>query len=152
MMAVQKNNETKRYLVLKIDNEEYGIDIYKISTIIEKDMNIARVPKLPDFIRGVINLRGEIVPVISLRLKFGLPNDIFGPDTRIIIIRFGEITVGLIVDFVLEVIELDEEAIEGVTGFKSGLPKDFVTGVGKVNGRIVTLLNVEKLVSLADNA
>lgn len=152
MMAVQKNNEAKRYLVLKIDNEEYGIDIYKISTIIEKDMNIARVPKLPDFIRGVINLRGEIVPVISLRLKFGLSNDIFGPDTRIIIIRFGEISVGLIVDLVSEVIELDEEAIESVTGSKSGLSKDFVTGIGKMNGRIVTLLNVEKLVSLADNA
>ncbi|MGI6669450.1 MAG: chemotaxis protein CheW [Acetivibrionales bacterium] len=57
-------------MVLKVDNEEYGIDINKITTIIEKDMDIARVPKLPDFIKGVINLRGEIVPVISLRLKF----------------------------------------------------------------------------------
>lgn len=152
MMAVQKNIETKRFLVLKIDNEEYGIDIRKITTIIEKDMKIARVPKLPDFIKGVINLRGEIIPVISLRLKFGLSQDVFDPDTRIIIVRFNDIMVGLIVDLVSEVIELDDEAIESVTNFKGGLSKDFVTGIGKVNGRMITLLNVEKLVSFMDNA
>lgn len=152
MMAVQKNIETKRFLVLKINNEEYGIDIHKITTIIEKDMKIARVPKLPNFIKGVINLRGEIIPVISLRLKFGLSQDVFDPDTRIIIVKFNDIMVGLIVDLVSEVIELDDEAIESVTNFEGGLSKDYVTGIGKVNGRMVTLLNVEKLVSFMDNA
>jgi len=152
MMAVQKNIETKRYLVLKIDNEEYGIDIQKISTIIEKDMDIARVPKLPGFIKGVINLRGEIIPILSLRLKFGLSPDIFDQDTRIIIIKLNDISVGLIADSVSEVIELGDEAIESITSLESGLTKDYVTGVGKVNGRIVTLLNLEKLISFMDNA
>lgn len=146
-MRVQKSVDTRRYLVLKVDNEEYGIDINKITTIIEKDMDIARVPKLPDFIKGVINLRGEIVPVLSLRLKFGLSADVFDQDTRIIIIRLGEMSVGLIVDSVSEVVELGEEAIESVTNFDSGLSSDFVTGIGKVDDRIITLLNVEELIS-----
>ncbi|MGE5615193.1 MAG: chemotaxis protein CheW [Bacillota bacterium] len=151
MMAIQKNVDTKRFLVFKIDNEEYGIDIHSITTIIEKDMDIARVPKLPAFIKGIINLRGEIIPVISLRIRFGLSPDVFNQDTRIIIVKFNDISVGLIVDSVSEVVELGDEAIESMTNIAGGLSKDFVTGVGKANGRMVTLLNVEKLVLFTEN-
>ncbi|HEX2944691.1 MAG TPA: chemotaxis protein CheW [Clostridia bacterium] len=150
-MADQKISEAKKYLIFNLGNEEYGIDIHKITTIIEKDMNIARVPKLPVFIRGVINLRGEIIPVISLRLKFGMDEDVYNTDTRIVIIKLDEISAGLIVDSVAEVIELDEESTESIANISGELSMDFITGVGKSNGRIITLLNLEKLVSLEDS-
>lgn len=140
--------ESKKFLVFRLGNEEYGIDIHKIATIIEKNMNIARVPKTPRYLTGVINLRGEIVPVVSLRLKFGLPDDVFGDDTRIIIIKTEDMSIGLIVDSVAEVLELDEETTESMANITGELSFDYISGVGKVNGRIITLLNLEKLVTL----
>ena len=149
---MMENNtmEMKKFLIFKLGNEEYGIDIHKVTTIIEKEMNIARVPKTPTFLKGVINLRGEIIPVISLRLKFGLPEDAFNEDTRIIIIKLDEITIGLIVDSVAEVLELDEDSTESITNIAGELSLDYITGVGKANGRIITLLNLEKMVSMND--
>lgn len=147
-MADNILTEAKRYLVFKIGDEEYGIDIRKITTIIEKDMEIARVPKLPIFLKGVINLRGEIIPVMSLRLKFGLSEDTYGPDTRIIIVSSDEILAGLIVDSVAEVVEFDDESIESITNIAGDLSLDYIASVGKAEGKIVTLLNLERLISL----
>lgn len=144
--------EAKRYLIFRLGDEEYGIDIHKITTIIEKDMNIARVPKLPPFLKGVINLRGEIVPVISLRLKFDMSEDIYDTETRIIIVKMEEISAGLIVDSVAEVMELDEESTESIANIAANLSVDYITGVGKAGGRIITLLNLENLVSLKDES
>lgn len=140
----------KKFLVFKLGNEEYGIDIQKITTIIEKDMNIARVPKTPVFLKGVINLRGEIIPIIHLRRRFGLPEIEDTEETRIIIVKLDEIAIGLIVDAVAEVVELDEESIENVTNFGGVLSAEYLFGVGKINGRIVTLLNLDKLISLSE--
>ena len=140
--------ESKKFLVFRLGNEEYGIDIHKIATIIEKNMNIARVPKTPRYLKGVINLRGEIVPVVSLRLKFGLSEDVFGDETRIVIIKMEDMSIGLIVDSVAEVLELDEETTESMANITGELSFDYISGVGKVNGRIITLLNLEKLVTL----
>ncbi len=150
-MADNSSAASKRYLVFRLGDEEYGIDINKITTIIEKDMNIARVPKLPPFLKGVINLRGEIVPVISLRLKFDLTDDVFDAETRIIIVKMDEISAGLIVDSVVEVIELDEESTESIANIAGDLSVDYITGVGKAGDRIITLLNLEHLVSLKEN-
>lgn len=147
-MPVHITTEAKRFLVFKINNDEYGIDIHKISTIIEKDMDIARVPKLPAFLKGVINLRGEIVPIISLRLRFGLADDVYDQATRIIIARFDEITAGLIVDSVAEVVELNEETTESIANISGELSNDYISGVGKAGGRIITLLNLEELIRM----
>ena len=140
----------KKYLVFKIGDEEYGIDIRKITTIIEKTMEIARVPKLPVFLKGVINLRGDIIPVISLRLKFGLSEDVYDSETRIIIVGLDEISAGLIVDSVAEVIELDEESTESITNIAGDFSLDYIAGVGKAEGKIITLLNLERLISIED--
>jgi purine-binding chemotaxis protein CheW len=113
-------------------------------------MNITRVPKLPAFLKGVINLRGEIIPVISLRVRFGLADDVYDEDTRIIIVKLDEFSAGLIVDSVAEVIELNEETTENIANITGEHSLDYITGVGKVNDRIITLLNLEKLVSLED--
>lgn len=141
-------SEVKKYLIFKLGNEEYGIDIHKITTIIEKDMNIARVPKTPLFLKGVINLRGEIIPIMSLRIRFGQPEDVFTEDSRIVIVKLDDISVGLIVDAVMEVLELDEAATESIANIAGEISLDYITGVGKANGRIITLLNLDKLVTL----
>lgn len=140
--------EAKQYLVFRLGNEEYGIDIHKITTIVEKNMDISRVPKTPAFVKGVINLRGEIIPVISLRLKFGLPEDTYGENTRIIIIKLEDLTAGLLVDSVAEVLTLDENSTENISSISGELSLDYISGVGKYNNRIITLLNLEKLIEI----
>lgn len=147
-MEEKIGQDLKQYLVFRLQGIEYGVDIQQVTTIIEKDMTIARVPKTPAFIKGVINLRGEIIPVIDLHKKFNLEEAVDTESTRIIIIKADEIVVGLVVDSVAEVIYLGEDAIENVTSFSGDLSMDYVYGVGKVNDRIVTLLNLEKLVSI----
>ncbi|HPV01541.1 MAG TPA: chemotaxis protein CheW [Clostridiales bacterium] len=145
-MEVQNTTETRKYLVFRLENDEFGIEIDKISTIIEKDMNITRVPKQPAFVKGVINLRGEIIPVLSLRLKFGLSDDVCDENTRIIIIKLEDLTVGLIVDSVAEVVELDDETTESISNIAGEKSLEYLKGVGKLNGRIITLLDLEKVV------
>ena len=139
--------DTRQFVVFKLGNEEYGIDIQKVTTI-EKMMTIARVPRTPDFIKGVINLRGEIIPIIDLRAKFSLSKTEETEDTRIIIIKIEEISAGMIVDAVAEVLHLPEDSMENITNFSNDLSMDFILGVGKLEDRIVTLLNLEKLIKV----
>ena len=139
--------DTRQFVVFKLGNEEYGIDIQKVTTI-EKMMTIARVPRTPDFIKGVINLRGEIIPIIDLREKFSLSKTEETEDTRIIIIKIEEISAGMIVDAVAEVLHLPEDSMENITNFSNDLSMDFILGVGKLEDRIVTLLNLEKLIKV----
>ncbi len=140
--------EPKQYLAFNLGSEEYGVDIHKITTIIEKNVNISRVPKTPSYVKGVINLRGEIIPVISLRLKFGLSDDVFGENTRIIIVKLDDVSAGLLVDSVAEVLLLDENSTENISTIAGDLSLDYISGVGKHNGRIITLLNLEKLIEI----
>ncbi len=137
--------QSKQYVVLNIGKEEYGIDIQKVQ-IIEKISAITRVPKAPIFIKGVINQRGEIKPIMSLRIKFGLPEIEYTDDTRIIIVKLEEDFIGIIVDSVKEVLPFSNENIESVQNITSGPGSEYVLGVGKVNERIVTLLDLEKLI------
>lgn len=139
--------EAKQFVVFRLGKEEYGIDIKKVTTI-ERMMNIARVPKTPASIKGVTNLRGEIIPIMDLRTRFNLPNLEECEDTRIIIIKIEDLSVGIIVDSVAEVLQLQEDSIENVSNFNSNLSMDYIMGVGKVDNRIVTLLNLEMLIKL----
>jgi len=143
-------SEERKYLVFRINDEEYGADIQKITTIIEKNMPITRVPKTPDYITGVINLRGDIIPIMDLRKKFNLPEIEDTENTRIIIIHIDEILIGLIVDSVAEVVNLSEESVEGISNFSTSLSTDYIFGVGKVGGRIITILDLENLIKLED--
>jgi purine-binding chemotaxis protein CheW len=138
--------DTRQFVVFRIGKEEYGVDIQKVS-IIEKMMNIARVPTTPAYILGVINLRGEIIPVLDLRQRFDMPPREPDDDTRIIIFRMGEVVLGMLVDMVSEVHQLSEADIESVTSITNDRTLDYITGVGKLENRLVTLLNVEKLIA-----
>lgn len=144
------NSEAKKYVVFMLGKENYGVEIQKVTTI-EKIMPFARVPKTPDYVKGVINLRGEIIPVIELRTKFGMEITEETEETRIIILKINENPLGIIVDEVDEVLNLTEDTIENVANFTNDLSMDYILGVGKVEDRIVTLLNLEKLADISEN-
>lgn len=135
----------KQYIIYRIDSDEYGADINKVS-VIEKMLNITRVPKTPTYIKGVINLRGEVIPVMDLRTRFGLSEKEADDDTRIIIATINDISYGIIVDSVTEVLHIDETSIESVSGFNN-INLDYVNGVAKSGSRLITLLNLEKLIA-----
>lgn len=145
-MTKASDSENKQFVVFQIDRQEFGVDIHKVS-IIEKYMNITRVPTTPEYIKGVVNLRGEIIPVMDLRVKFGLQPREPDDDTRIIMLKFNEVTLGVIVDSVEEVVNFTEEELESVTSITNDRTMDYVIGIGKVGQHLVTVLNIEKLVT-----
>jgi len=142
--------EGKQYVVFLLGKESYGVEIHSVTTI-EKILPYARVPKTPVYIKGVINLRGEIVPIMDLRSRFNMEVVEETEETRVIIIKINDISLGIIVDEVDEVLDLSEEAIENVANFTNDLSMDYILGVGKIEDRIVTLLNVEKLADISNN-
>ncbi len=139
--------ETKQFIVFSLGEERFGIDSLKITTI-DRMKTITRVPKTPSYIKGVINLRGDIIPVMDLRLKFNLPVAEETEETRIIILKLEEVSIGVIVDQVLQTIQLGGEAIESAASLMNSTIADYIFGIGKVDGEIVTLLNFDKLVKI----
>jgi len=134
-------SEVIQYIVIKIGEEQYGIDIKYIDNIVRMQ-NITRVPKVPNYFKGVINLRGEIVPVMSLRIKMGLENDVINKDTRIIIIKMAHELIGVVVDSVKEVVNIDSSTVEKV-GFENREDSSFVLGIGKQEGgSLISLLDL----------
>ena len=138
--------ETTQYIVIRLGHEQYGIDIRYIDNIVRMQ-HITRVPKLAGYLRGVINLRGEVVPIMSLRLKMGLPLDEETKSTRIIIVKLEQYgTIGLIVDEVREVVTLDmTEQVEKVA-YDKDEKSNFILGVGKYEGALISLLDLNTVV------
>ena len=135
----------KQFIVFKLDEQFYGINIQHVQ-IIERMKPIMRVPKVPHWVKGVINLRGEIIPVISLREQFNLPLRSHTDQTRMIIIKLEEDMVGLIVDEVKEVVEIAKEQIEVVQNIQGKIKIGHVVGVGKIEDNIITLLNLNNII------
>lgn len=147
-LNIQKEYDTAQYIVTQLGDEQYGIDIKLISNIVRMQ-KVTRVPKVPEYIKGVINLRGEVIPIISLRLKMGLEEDEITKKTRIIILTLEQHdSIGVLVDEVKEVITLDEEHIEKVSYEKDDKAK-FLCGVGKIDEKLISLLDINSV--LAEN-
>ncbi|MCR5216836.1 MAG: chemotaxis protein CheW [Lachnospiraceae bacterium] len=137
-----------QYIVVKIGSEQYGINIKYVDNIVRMQ-NITRVPKAQTYYRGVINLRGEIVPVMSLRLRLGLEADQFSNKTRIIIVKLENATIGIIVDEVREVVNLTEEDVER-TGYEQNTDvnkTNYISAVGKSNNELISLLDVSAVIN-----
>lgn len=152
MEGIQESYETIQYIVVKFGDEQYGIDIEYIDNIVRMQ-RITRVPNVPAYIKGVINLRGEVVPVVSLRLKMGLCEDEITKLTRIIIIKLdnGEV-IGVLVDAVKEVVTLDTREIEKVS-YDSGEDKtNFISGIGKDKGELISLFDLNLVFSEKEKA
>ncbi len=138
--------EIVQYIVIKIGDEQYGIDIKYIDNIVRMQ-NITRVPKIAKYLKGVINLRGEVVAVMSLRLKMGLKDDEITKDSRIIIIKIGHDSIGIMVDSVKEVVNIDLNTVEKV-GFENRDDSTFVQGIGKQeNGALISLLDLNAVLT-----
>lgn len=141
-------NEARQYIVVKLDNEQYGIDISFVDNIVRMQQ-ITRVPKAQSYFSGVINLRGEIIPVMNLRLKFGLEMKEDTNATRIIIIKpENNAKIGILVDEVHEVVTLNEENVEKAVYDEQGI---HLQGVGKYKDTLISILNVQGIISELDN-
>ena len=141
-----------KYMTFKLASEEYGMQILKVRELIGL-MEITGIPRAPEFVRGVINLRGKIIPVLDLRLRFGLP---IGDDTSqaVIIVTqlstpIGPLTMGVLVDQVLEVRTIDGSQIEPSPRFPGCASTEFVLGVGKADSRVILLLDIERVLAPA---
>lgn len=135
---------TNKYLTFALDQEEYGLDILKVKEIIGL-MEITKVPRMPDFVRGVINLRGRIIPVIDLRRKFGMPEQDDTRETCIVVVDMDGVNMGVVVDRVSEVLDLLSEDIEETPEFGASLNAEFITGMGKSGERVIMLLDIGKV-------
>ena len=139
-----------KYLTFKLDAEEFGLEILKVQEII-KMMDITRVPRTPAFVRGVINLRGKVIPVVDLRLKFDMEGKINTDKTCVIVVTVrrttGSVVMGIIVDEVSEVLDVAGSSIEPAPEFGSSVDTSFILGMGKVGERVVTLMDVDRVLS-----
>lgn len=138
--------EERQLVVFRLHNEEFGVEITDVREIV-KPRHITRLPHVDDFIKGVTNLRGEVIPVICLRKRFGLESQEDTEDTRIIILEINDKLVGFIVDAVTETLRLAEDAIEPPPTSIAGLRADYLAGVGKLNDRLLILLKVNKILT-----
>lgn len=142
--------ESKQYIVVELGNEQYGIDIQFIDNIVRMQ-RITRVPKAQSYFKGVINLRGEIIPVMSLRLKFGLEPDEITNKTRILILKpESQDAIGIIVDAVKEVLTLDSDMIDRVARDASDEKSVYLSGVGKNGESLISILNIAGILSEKD--
>jgi purine-binding chemotaxis protein CheW len=142
--------EGKKFLTFLMANEKYGLEILKVREIIGI-MDVTPVPTTPAFVRGVINLRGKVIPVVDLRLKFGMEGKEDTPRTCIIVVQLAraaqEMIMGIIVDEVSEVLDIDQDQIEPPPSFGADIRTDFILGMGKVNQRVVTMLDIDRVLT-----
>lgn len=143
---MDRTDTNKQFVVFELGNEEYGIDIHRVKTI-EKVTKITRVPKAASYVKGVINLRGEIIPVIDLSEKINVDKKEESENTRIIIVYSEDINVGLIVDSASKVIEINDADIETPPESLGSFEQSNIYGIGKLDNRIITLLDADKILN-----
>lgn len=144
--------DTTQFIVIKIGDEQYGIDIKYIDNIVRMQ-HITRVPKVAPYLKGVINLRGEVIPVMSIRLKMDLDEDEITKATRIIILKVEQYgMIGVIVDEVKEVVTLDNSQIEKVAYDNKEEKTNYINGIGKYEGGLISLLDLNTVTLEKENA
>ena len=135
-----------KFLTFHLNGEEYGLEILKVREIIGV-MEITTVPQAPWHVKGVINLRGKVIPVIDLRLKFGFEEAEYNSETCIIVIDVKGVLMGIIVDTVSEVIDICNDDVGATPSFGEDVNADFILGMGKVNDKIKILLDIDKVLA-----
>ncbi len=145
--------KTGKYLTFSLAEEEYGIGILKVKEIIGM-MAITSVPRTPDFVKGVINLRGKVIPVIDLRLKFNMETILYSDHTCIIVVetdsKSGTMFIGIVVDAVSEVLNIKEDEIENAPSFGTGLDADYILGMAKMEEKVKILLDIDRVLNIEE--
>ena len=149
--AASKGAAASEFLTFTLGAEEYGVDILKVQEIRGYD-TVTRIPDAPDFIKGVINLRGTIVPVVDMRLKFKLGKAEYNALTVMIILNVANRVVGMVVDGVSDVVALTGEQIRPAPEFGAAVGTQFLTGIGTLDKRMLILVDIERLMTSADMA
>ncbi|MDO8465593.1 MAG: chemotaxis protein CheW [Gallionella sp.] len=143
------NSGGRELLTFTLGNEEYGIDILKVQEIRGYDA-VTTIANSPEFIKGVINLRGIIVPIIDMRIKFHLGNVTYNQLTVVIILNVANRVVGIVVDGVSDVITLSAEQLKPAPEFSSSLDTQYITGLGTVDDRMIIVMDIERLMTSRD--
>jgi purine-binding chemotaxis protein CheW len=146
--AAVVNDGIRQLVTFHLDGEEFAVDILKVQEIIRM-MDLTRVPNTPEFIQGVINLRGKVVPVIGLRQRFGLPHREGDAQSRIVVVEVAGTVAGLVVDSVSEVLRISEAVVEPPPKLVR-MDRDYISGVGKLPDRLLMLLDVDRLMNDAE--
>lgn len=145
-MEELKSSNIMQALIFEIGGEEYGIDIKDISSIIENNLPITRVPGAPVYVIGVINLRGDIIPILELSSKFNFPAIKETKDTKIIILNIDDMNVGIKIDRVMEVMQFDSESIEELSSEEYEKSGEYSIGLIRFEERDIILIDAEKLI------
>lgn len=146
-----KSSEILQLVSFRVNKEEYAVDILKVKEII-KVINITQVPNTEEFIEGVINLRGSIIPVVALRTKLGMPKKEPDKDTRIIVVEIDDKVIGFIVDAVNEVLRISSDVTEKTPEFISNVNMEFISSVAKLENRLLILLDLDKIFSVKEKS
>ncbi len=136
-----------QYVIFRIEKENYGIPINYVETI-ERVSEITRIPNSPYYLTGVINLRGEVVPVIDLRQRFQLSKINVTDESRIIILSVDEMIVGILVDSSSEVLTIESESIDQTSNLVNTFEDDYINGIGKVNERMIIIVDIYKILGV----
>ncbi|MDX2200626.1 MAG: chemotaxis protein CheW [Phycisphaerae bacterium] len=144
--AVGAGGSVSQIVSFRLADEEYGVDIMRAQEIIMISQ-ITRVPEVPDFICGLINLRGHVIPIVDLRKRFGLEAREYDEHTRVIVVNVESKTIGIVVDAVTEVLRIHAEQIEPAPSSITGLDHEYIRGLVKLEGKLLILLNIEKILS-----
>ncbi|HHY66613.1 MAG TPA: chemotaxis protein CheW [Alicyclobacillus sp.] len=140
-----------KVIVFQLGTEEYGVEVSQVLSI-ERVQKITRVPRTPAFVKGVINLRGVVTPIIDLRARFGLPEVEYTDDTRIVVVAVGEMEVGLVVDAANDVIDVPMSRVDPPPAVVGGVKADYLRGVAKLDDRLLVLLNLDRVLSVQEVA
>ncbi|MDR4889925.1 chemotaxis protein CheW [Fredinandcohnia sp. QZ13] len=135
-----------KVIVFRLEDQEYGTDIQKIRSI-ERLQEVTRIPNVPEFIKGVINLRGEVTPIIDLKERLAMGQTVPTTETRILIVEISDIQLGVIVDAATDVIDLDLSLVDSATGVIHGINESYIEGVAKLEHRLLLLLNLDKVLN-----
>ena len=142
----QETGELLQLVSFKVGNEEFGVDILKVQEI-NKMTVITKVPNSPEFVEGVINLRGRVIPIIDLRKRLGMPEKEHDKNTRIVVVELASKTVGFVVDAVSEVLRISKDITEKPPELVAGVDSEYITSVAKLDDRLLILLDLERVLN-----
>ena len=146
MAETQVLDAEEQLVIFELANEVYGVDIGRVQEIIRM-ASITRLPRAPEFVEGVINLRGKVIPVVDLKRRFGLRLEEETKASRIVVVDVGEQTIGMVVDAVSEVMRVPVSAVEPPSPVVTTIESDYIRGIAKLEGRLIILLDLDKVLS-----